>query len=535
MSYTIDRLLSDVSRARGPLSKKEGADYEKVWDAFNRYVTEALDKRQTVNVANFCKIGWKVEEQTRGKVRLRPHFQAADQFLRAHGLETKSHPSVSDKCLTQLEEFNFSKAAIRYSQSLSKDNIFMGLRAIIGQLGDVMASGQQVSIDFEVGKMVCNQRDVQFFFIADFYLREGLDVPSSSVEGTGYQPSTTFAPPSKDALSMSLQGSNQFPGSGNVTAIHMGGWDDTGPPIVSFRDVGSDCASEMGGRSEVTGYAQSAVSQLSRLEQVHDQGLQRHIAGIERQAEAAVAEKELWEHHLVRCIDEEKKDLEWRKALNKDYSDGLKRQMRQAEERRTVGREHSVQQASQHDFPDFTETPEQQVYEYIRSRRLNLKEDLDQQVDTKQRMKDSAKQRERELEQSHIEASQRELALIKLEAAAKREEEKATLAYAWEKDKRLQNVKKAIENHHKAPAMRSDLSTMVQSTLSDPFGDTGHGAAGVPKVQMGATMASPRYAASDGGSAANSSRCGTGSIRRKPIGAAASLALHKQRMGTTMR
>merc|ERR1712217_693938 len=102
-------------------------------------------------------------------------------------------------------------------------------------------------------------------------------------------------------------------------------------------------------------------------------------------------------------------------------------------------------------------------------------------------MKMAAKERERELENAHCEASQKELALIKLEAAAKREVEKATLLQAWEKDKKLHTVKKAIEQHHKAPAARSNLSSIVQSTVSETLGSPQ--ASRVPKLQFGATLA----------------------------------------------
>lgn len=161
----LDRLFDEIVKVRGPLKKgsqADKADYAQVWDALNRYLTVTHQKRQTLNVHNFCKIGWRVEE-FQGKARLRPHFQLAETFMRVFNLEAKAHQILPERSLSSVEEFNFSKAAIRYSQSLTKDNVFMGLRAIVHQIGEV-AAREQITIDFELGQLVCKDRDVQFFF-----------------------------------------------------------------------------------------------------------------------------------------------------------------------------------------------------------------------------------------------------------------------------------------------------------------------------------------------------------------------------------
>lgn len=410
----------------------------------------------------------------------------------------------------------------------------MGLRAIVQRLGEVMSSGQQVSIDFEVGKLVCSDRQLRFAFVAELYHREGLDVPSSALQETAYRPSASFAPPSKDALSLSLQGNNQFGSSRTVKAIELGGWDDSGPPVVSLKDTrgGRDQALDEGAESEATEYPASMQSQLSRHERVHNEALGRHIAGMEREAASVVVEKEQWEEHLKRFLDEEQKDQEWRKALAKDYQESLKGQMLQAEERRTAGRQHYVEQASQHDFPSFVESPEIAVYDYIRLRRVNLKEDLDQQVDLKRRTKQMAKQRDREMDALNNEASIKEMALMKLEAAAKHESQRSTLVQAWETDKKIHSARKAIEEHHKAPASQNALSGILQSTFGGG-GTSGDSRQGVQSLHLGASMMSPRMDGSDARNSPPSSRPITGSVRRMPIGAAASLALHKERLGST--
>lgn len=347
---------------------------------------------------------------------------------------------------------------------------------------------------------------------------------------------------------------------GTVKAIGHGGWEDGGGPIVSFEE---DQCSEAD--TEVTAYAMPMASQISPTstamsaqERAQHEALGRHIAIMEAEAEAVIAEKEQWEEHLQRCNDEESKDNAWRKSIFKEYTDQLKQQIQDQEEQRTEGRLHSVIQASEHNFPSFVECPEVAVADFVKERRNNLKDDLDEQVEIKRRLKLAAKQRDRDMEACHLEASTKQMALLKLEAQAKREKERAILAEAWDRDKRLHSLRKSIAEHHKAPGTRAQLQEALQTTLtgapsSGSAGGAASGAAGVAQQQLspsqprqpslGATMPqlglgamSPR----GGGSSASdsgppSSRPITGSVRRMPLGAAGSLALQKERLAASAR
>jgi len=522
--YTLDRLLEEVAKQRGPLSARGGGDYEQVWDAFNRYVTAAIEKRQTLSVLNFCKIGWKLEDHMHGKVKRRPHFQVAENYARAHNIDVRPQAQVPDKQLATAEEFNFSKAAIRFSQNLTKDNIFIGLRAILQHLGEVISTGQQVSIDFEVGKLVAAERDVKFVFAAELYLQEGLEVPAGATEAE-YRPSATFAPPTKDALSLSVSGTQA---GRSVKATDLGGWEDRGPEDEerweeaseagrtdsTYAPASSRSAASAASRGQREGLPQSR-SGVSAAEHVQREALDRHLKQMGAEAAAAMADRDLWEGHLQRCAQEEMLGAEWRRALNKEHSLHLQSQMRQAEERRVEGRQHRIEQASQHSFPDFTESPEQAVYEHIRERRTHLKEDLDQQVETKRLKQIAEKHRDREIDVTNIEANQRELALMKLETAAKKQSDRSSLHQAWEQDRHMHTARKAIRDHHKAP-VRTDLPAVVQAAEAH---------AG---LQMGG-LPTPR------GSAGPASRPVTGSVRRMPLGAAASLALHREKLASSRR
>mmetsp|Transcript_119401 Transcript_119401/g.337817 ORF Transcript_119401/g.337817 Transcript_119401/m.337817 type:complete len:531 (-) Transcript_119401:243-1835(-) len=528
--YTLDRLFADALRLKGP-ALRHGVDdgvggYRQVWDAFNRYLTSAMDKRQTLSVQNFAKIGWKVEEQgNAGKgARLRPHFHFVECFMRAHGVNARSHASLPDKVLTQIEEFNFSKAAIRFSQNLTKENVFIGLRGIIQQLGEAFSSGQPISVDFEVGTLMSSNNDIRFLFIAEYYLKEGLKVPDGAVQATSCKPSRTFAPPSKDAMSLSLQGRGQAEPD-TIKADALGGWDDRGH-VTFANDAEEDASRADSGELNRTAPSSMAPSSMSAMDSVQRAAMSRHIHQLETDAAAAEMEREQWELHLQRCSEEERQELEWRRALNKAHSDHLRMQVQQADNRRQVSREQCIVQASCHDFPSFKEAPEMNFIEYVAERRNHLKEDLDQQVLAKQRMKQFAKEREKASHEVHIEATKRELAAIRQQASAKREGERNALKQSWAKDEQLRSVKKAIQEHHKAPGTKAAMPGLVVGIV----GNSGV----VPQLQGIPGCQSPRSLDSASGPPSER-RPVTGSVRRMPIGAAASLALQKERMGQTLR
>lgn len=532
--YKLDNLFDEVLKSRGGLRKghpADRADYVKVWDAFNRYLTVTHQKRQTLNVHNFCKIGWRIEE-FQGKPRLRPHFQLADSFMRVFNIEAKAHQCISDRYLAQAEEFNFSKAAIRFSQSLTKDNIFMGLRGLVHQIGEA-AGREQVSIDFEIGRLVCSDRDMQFIFMAEIYAKEGLEVPEGALEATEYKPSVTYAPPSKDALSLSLQGQGKSLFSGSVKANSYGGWEDTelSPRSASTQDVQAN-------GQEVIDTSDIADEEMGRhLAQV--EALGRYIGRMEEDAAQAISEKHLWEGHLDRCNGLEQNDVEWRRKLELEHAEQLKLQIQQDLERHAKEKSDFKTTKNMHNFPCFTEPPAQDVKSQLKERRANLKKDLDHQIQTRNLMRKVQKDREKELEMVNVEAGQFEIHKIKKDEGGAKRQERAILVQAWDQDVRLKTVKKAIADHHRTPGPKAILSGLLSGLngcetspapspsprLDTPGKQSSHKGPS-PRLDTPGDL-SPKSVRSS----LASSRM-PGSARRMPIGAAASLALQKEKLKT---
>lgn len=258
-SYRLPDLLQDVAKKRGKLNPKSKGepklDYQEVWDAFNRYITANLLIKKGVSIQNFAKIGWQVEKKRSGGSTYRPYFQFQENYLKSHGMDTQLRPApVADKELCQMEEFNFSKAAIRFSSTLTKDQVFTGLRMLLVQIGEACGDGKNVSIDFEMGTLVCTEAEPRFAFAAELYLAEGLQVPSGAADDIEYKPSVSFREPSKEALSLRLDGSQISSGASAISANRS--------VSAASRDHRGQTASETGvslaSGARQAGYAPSA-------------------------------------------------------------------------------------------------------------------------------------------------------------------------------------------------------------------------------------------------------------------------------------
>lgn len=144
-------------------------------------------------------------------------------------------PLRRTKDLCHMEELNYSKAAIRYSETLTKDQVFTGLRMLLHQIGDACGEGRNVSIDFEMGTLVCIEGEPRFAFAAELYLAEGLQVPSGAAEDLNYKPSVSFAEPTKEALALRLDGS-QISTAASATSRESRG--NTGAELASAINAG---------------------------------------------------------------------------------------------------------------------------------------------------------------------------------------------------------------------------------------------------------------------------------------------------------
>jgi len=498
--YTVDRLLDDVLLEKGALKRGQPAEkghYQQVWDAFNRYITATLDRRQTLEVPNFCKIGWRVEECL-GKVKHRPHFQLAESFVRVHQLDANRQTTIPDSQLTQIEDFNYSKAAIKYSQGLTKAHMFAGLRAIVHKIGEA-CSRQKTSIEFEMGQLLCSERIAHFAFVGDLYQQEGLEVPKSALADMNYHPSCTFAPATAEGLSLAVRGRRSSEVSARTPSVASS--------QASSRHVGFVRSREHP-QEDADATSTCTTSECSAKARVRQDHLERHLEDVQADAEEAMAKHTREGHFRKECENFEGALANSRRAFYADHKEELRRQMQQKEEKRQEGRQNAIAQSSQHDFPSFREDPPtSDVREYMHERKHFLREDLDEQVSLKRSQKDVANQKDKTLTAREVECNKLEVQRQKDEQAAKKERERSILAEAWDRSIRLKLVEKAIAVHHMTSA-RKETPNFTAALRSIP------------------ALALPQQRLHTGSSL---------SSRRAPLGAAASLALHRDRQPSSAR
>eukprot|EP00903_Cladosiphon_okamuranus_P018258 g16795.t2 len=96
-------------------------------------------------------------------MRLRPVFILSEGFCRAHALPHKRilRPPLFKKAA---EVVNYSKLAIRYTTSMTKDMVYGALREVFRRIGEAIASGAEVSVAFSFGVLEAKERKFRFVF-----------------------------------------------------------------------------------------------------------------------------------------------------------------------------------------------------------------------------------------------------------------------------------------------------------------------------------------------------------------------------------
>jgi hypothetical protein len=237
------------------------------------------------------------------------------------------------------------------------------------------------------------------------------------------------------------------------------------------------------------------------------------VQAVSTSAQEAVDLKEKWDKHLQRCDALEKDAHTNRRRIVLEHQEEVKKQMQELELKRRADREHGIEQASQHEFPHFHEDDHTNAVDYVKERRRNLREDLDQQVRQKHRGDKSKKCLEEEIALKNRECLEAEIQKETAEKVAKKERERSILTEAWDRSVRMKQVQRAIDSHHMSQVGKVDLADFSTGLRTN-----------VPPLSL------PESRSEVSGSAM-SSRPPTGAVRRMPLGAAGSLALHREKHG----
>lgn len=501
---TFEGLVQDIIQRRGKLGSKEGADsaqdYQEVWSTFGSYVRSCLEQRRGLQLNSFCKIGWTIQKKL-GKTAYRPYFHFSDSFIRSYLPEAaRKHAQSVAGDLCSFEDFNFSKAALKFSKQLTKDQVFTMLRALVQRIGDSIADGREMEIGLsDVGKFVCrSDRDPRFIFAQEFHKQEAFTPRDAS------GPAPEKARPANQATTKGLAVAKE---AGTIRMDEERG--DRGVSGVQVPAHAEDVKGfdggvqrPMGEELQKSASAPGLTALQFKRELAFKEAMDRHIAAMEAHAAEAVAEKDAWDCHVNECLLQEREEIQARKERNHLNLHFLKHQMAMGEQKRKEQRKEDIEAASAHDFPSFSEVHPDEMKDFVKGQQEKVRQALDDQVRTNNTLRNLAKQKDLALELSQLQANREELAMLRKADRAKKAFDRESLATAWNADIRMKNIWKAIDNHGK-------VSKKEPSKVA--LGDE------LPPSRAGSTISAGRIM--------------TGSSRRTPLGCSTSLSQLEARKG----
>lgn len=522
MPYTLDNLIQDVTSKRTKIDRADSTDYAEVWNSYLRYLSSCLEQKRGLQLGGLCKIGWQIEKSF-GKSRFSPFFQITEQFARTYCPQevAKLNKPMGDRELSAFEDFNFSKAAIKHSGALTKDQVFTGLRALVQQLGQVVSEGQEVDVGFgSIGRLLVREREPRFSFSAALMQgpggADGEGVPPealSTLPNNGYQRSSAPAfrkDAPEEALGLGITGGipgqepddfgdaiEPMPSMPALQLDQQDGYRSAEPPsrrsdIAS--NVGADNVDDISGRR-----TPMLTSQQYKREVAYKEAMDRHISEMEARASEAVREKEAWHSHVNDCLEQERDEMQVKRSRAQQNQYFLRQQVQWREKQKKEQRKDDIVAASAHDFPTFTEPAEKEMKEFQSGQAARMRADLDEQVKTNNTLRNLQKRRERALEVDQLTANRMEMAMLREAERAKKAYDKEALATAWNSEIRMKNIWKAIESHNKVGSQANSHAPQVLDINA------------VPPSRGGSSTVS-------------AGRIMTGSTRRRPLGASSSLS-----------
>merc|ERR1719159_742403 len=108
-----------------------------------------------------------------------------------------------------------------------------------------------------------------------------------------------------------------------------------------------------------------------------------------------------------------------------------------------------------------------QLQEAMKDQQAKFRNDLDFQVRTNNALREMSRQKERELENSQLDANRSELKNMRDAERTRKDADKAALTQSWDQEVKMKGIWKAIENHTNAAAHSQPLMT---AGVSPDFG-----------------------------------------------------------------
>lgn len=357
--YNVDKLVEDARRKFARCVSAEELPLREVWESLDRYIFACMEQNHGLVVPNFGRFGWQVAHRFRNNC-VGPYFDFLDSFRRRYrvSISRRQAPALEvDLC--RWEDFNFSKAALCFSRKLTKDHVSVGLGVLVYQIGQAIAQGRPLSLDFRVGKLVVKERNVcRFLFSSE--MMEMMEAsprmtrPSKVMDSSPPRPvqkGTSEIEPSRpstsDASPRVVDCNLQRPHTSNMTPIS-----------VAKRPVRPRTSDVTSPRPLLCKRGQQAFHQepessprCNNIKECLDQRMAMHIKELEQRAIRALGKRQ--DEKKMKEKNEELEKRRQRLQRLREHSDFLMKQMEDKEIRRKAeaAERESVVTASTHSTP----------------------------------------------------------------------------------------------------------------------------------------------------------------------------------------
>jgi hypothetical protein len=106
---------------------------------------------------------WELKpDESTGEILCRPIFMINESF--AKDFRVKRQKVSYFPNLAPNEEVNFSKLAIKFTRSLTKDMVFSSVRDIMRKIGEFISRDYQLEVPFSFGALIIKNRRIKFVF-----------------------------------------------------------------------------------------------------------------------------------------------------------------------------------------------------------------------------------------------------------------------------------------------------------------------------------------------------------------------------------
>lgn len=182
----------------------------------------------------------------------------------------------------------------------------------------------------------------------------------------------------------------------------------------------------------------------------------RYVKALEKQAAEAVRDKEYLDKTVQRSIDRDNQEDQRREELRKKNAHLLREQIEDNKVRAAQRRKDFIESASEHNFPLFTETliSQDEVDDYQKWVKRTWRDELDQQRVVQGTLRNLVIKRDKDYAAARLAESVQKMTVDRGLDRQRRIHERNELRTSWERDIKLNTIKKSILSGKHQPEHR---------------------------------------------------------------------------------